>query len=264
MVAARPAGPPPGWIAAACDVGQGDAFLVRTGQASAILIDTGPDPPALRACLARMGVDRIDVLLLTHYDTDHVAAAPMVLGAYRPHLLLVGPLAQPVDNAAAVRDAAERAAVPLHQARAGMRLTVGQASMEVLWPRRVIAAGSITNNAALATAVRVDGLDLLFTGDIEPLGQAAIMASAPAAAFDVTTIPHHGSANQDPRFLQWTGADLAWVSAGRGNRHGHPRPEALDLARSAGMGVGRTDTFGTLVLLRRDGRPVIQSLGPVR
>ena len=59
------------WDVAACDVGQGDAVLVRSADATA-LIDTGPDPAALERCLALLGIGRIDLLVLTHWDADHV------------------------------------------------------------------------------------------------------------------------------------------------------------------------------------------------
>lgn len=253
----RPPGPPADWIAGACDVGQGDAFLIRTGAASAILIDTGPDSSVLLACLDDFGVDRIDLLVISHYDTDHVAGVPAVLRRYRPPAALLSPVHLPADNAETVHRSAERLGVAALTARPGQQLRVGDVSIEVVWPRRVISSGSVSNNAAVATAVRAGGLRMLFTGDLEPLGQAGLMSAHPADAFDLATIPHHGSANQDPRFLRWTGARLMWVSAGRANRYGHPRPEALRLAAEAGAGVGRTDRDGSLALVVRDGRPAL-------
>ena len=256
----RPAPPPAAWIAAACDIGQGDAYLVRTGPGAAMLIDTGPEAAALLACLRQLRVTRIDLLLLTHYDTDHVAATAAVLGRFHPRLL-VSPVEQPRANAAAVRAAAAEQRTPVAVAQPGQRLRIGEATMTVIWPRRLIRSGSVSNNAAVTIAVEAGGLRLLFTGDLEPLGQAGVMASYPPHRFDVTTIPHHGSANQHPRFLGWTGAGLAWVSAGRGNTFGHPRPEALHLAEQAGAVVGRTDEHGTIVVVRRAGRPALLALG---
>ena len=61
---------PGSWTLAACDIGQGDAVLLRSGGATA-LIDTGPDPAALRRCLDFLAIDRIDLLVLTHWDADH-------------------------------------------------------------------------------------------------------------------------------------------------------------------------------------------------
>lgn len=260
VAAGRPAAPPADWAAAACDVGQGDAFLIRAGPASAVLIDTGPDVGSLLACLRRMGVSQVPLLVLTHFDTDHVAATGAVLERFGPRSVLISPVRLPEENADAVLAAAARTGTAVAAARPGQRLTVGRAVLSVVWPRRIIRSGSVGNNAAVAIAAEAEGVRMLFTGDLEPPGQAGLMLSQPAGGFDVTTIPHHGSANQDPRFLGWTGASVAWVSAGEGNRFGHPRQEALDLADAAGMAVGRTDRDGTLVLVIRGGRPAVVPL----
>lgn len=261
LVVGRPAPAPTGWLAAACDIGQGDAFLIRAGPAAAVLVDTGPDAERLVGCLRRMGVSDVPLLVLTHFDTDHVAATAVVLERYRPRSVLISPVRLPPENAAAVLTAAAQTGVAVETAQPGQRLTVGWAALHVVWPQRIISSGSVGNNAAVALAAEVGGAKMLFTGDLEPLGQAGLMLSHPAGTFDVTTIPHHGSANQDPRFLAWTGASIAWVSAGEGNRFGHPRQEALDLAAAAGIAVGRTDRDGTLALVLRDGRPLLLLLG---
>src|SRR5690606_33617373 len=80
--------PPSDWVVAACDVGQGDAVLVRNaGQVA--LVDTGPDPAALDDCLSTLGVSQVDVLVLTHFDLDHVGGVDAVAG--RVAQVLVGP-----------------------------------------------------------------------------------------------------------------------------------------------------------------------------
>ncbi len=249
LCAARPPPIPGDWVAAACDVGQGDAFVVRVAPAAAVLIDTGPDIERLTACLDRLGVAEVPLLLLTHYDTDHVAAAPAVLAHYRTATVLASPVREPASNADDVRALVASSEASLVTARPGMRMAIGGAGLRVLWPQRIIGVGSVSNNAAVVVAVTVGGFRLLFTGDLEPPAQAALMAAHPGGDYDAASIPHHGSAAQDPRFLRWTGAALGLVSAGQGNRFGHPSPEALALAAAAGQTVGRTDRHGTLVLV---------------
>ena len=67
-----PGWPPDGWVFAACDVGQGDALALRAGPRSAVVVDAGPDPRAVDACLRRLGVERVPLLVLTHFHADHV------------------------------------------------------------------------------------------------------------------------------------------------------------------------------------------------
>jgi hypothetical protein len=175
--------------------------------------------------------------------------------------VLVSPLHLPAANAADVLRRVRAAGVEVRHGAPGQQWRVGQARLRVLWPRRVIRSGSVSNNAAMATEVSVAGLRILFSGDLEPLGQAGLMAGEPAGGFDVVTIPHHGSGNQHPAFLAWSGARAALVSSGRGNRFGHPHPRALALARDAGMVVGRTDAHGHVALVVRGGAPVLLPLG---
>ena len=67
-----PGWPPRGWVFAVCDVGQGDALVVRAGPGSAVVVDAGPDPALVDRCLDRLDVERVPLLVLTHFHADHV------------------------------------------------------------------------------------------------------------------------------------------------------------------------------------------------
>ena len=64
--------PPEGWRVVVCDVGQGDAIVLRSGPHRAVLVDAGPDPPLVDRCLSQLGVDTLDAVVLTHFHADHV------------------------------------------------------------------------------------------------------------------------------------------------------------------------------------------------
>ncbi len=74
-----PGWPPRGWVFAACDVGQGDALVLRAGDGTAVVVDAGPDPRAVDRCLRRLGVHRVPLLVLTHFHADHVDGLAGVL-----------------------------------------------------------------------------------------------------------------------------------------------------------------------------------------
>jgi competence protein ComEC len=256
VVPARaPGWPPRDWVLAVCDVGQGDALVLPAGSGAAVVVDAGPDPSAVDRCLRRLGVRSVAVLLLTHLHADHVEGVPGVLRGRRVGELQVGLLDEPPAELARVQRWAAAARVPVTRAHLGDRVRVGPLSWTVLWPARVVHAGSEPNNASTVLLVRVRGVSLLLTGDVEPEAQRVLLARGGLGRVDVLKVAHHGSAYQDPDLLAKVRPRLAVVSAGEDNGYGHPARSTLAALRRAGAVVGRTDRDGTL-LVAGSGRSV--------
>jgi competence protein ComEC len=252
-----PGWPPRGWRLVACDVGQGDGLVVRAGDAAAVVVDAGPDPTSMRGCLDQLGVRSVPVLVLTHFHADHVDGLAGVLTNRTVGQIWVSALASPPHEAREVTDAALQRRIPVTSAGPGMRASVGELDLEVIGPvtRPEPAPDSPgENNSSLVVLVHAPGLRLLLPGDLEPEGQAALLARGVDLRADVLKIPHHGSARQDPAFFAATGARLALASAGRDNDYGHPAPRTVHLAQSLGMTVLRTDEEGSAAVVVRDGR----------
>lgn len=249
-----PGWPPAGWLMAMCDVGQGDAIVLRAGPHSAVVVDAGPEPPLVRRCLDSLDIRQVPLLVLTHYHADHVNGLPGVLAGREVRLAVVSPLNDPVSGAQKTAAHLAEAGVSTEVARAGGRWHVGASvSLEVLWPRRVTMSPSESdsNNASVVMAADIRGVSALLTGDIEPLAQRALLRAEPALSARVLKVAHHGSAHQDERLLTAVGAELALIGVGE-NTHGHPAPEVLELLRDAGVDVRRTDLHGTVAVIRRD------------
>jgi competence protein ComEC len=240
--------PPPSWLLVACDVGQGDALALNAGPRAAVVVDAGPDPPAVDRCLRRLGVRTVPYLLLTHFHADHVAGVPGVLRGRAVGEIGVGPVAEPRDEAVRVARWAREHGVPLTQPVVGEVRRVGPLTWRVLWPVRLIDEGSLPNNASLAILADVNGIRLLLTGDVEPPAQRGLLRAEPAIRADVLKVPHHGSAHQDPALLRAVGARVAVVSAGAGNEYGHPAESTVRMLRSAGAQVLRTDRDGDVAV----------------
>lgn len=243
--------PPEDWAVLMCNVGQGDAYLVRAAPRSAVLVDTGRDPDLLLGCLRQAGVEEIALLVLTHYDSDHVGALPALLDEVSVARVAGTPVAEPHRNAESVVAELRRHGLTLRPTWAGQRWVVGGAALDVLWPSRVIRQGSVSNNAAVAVRVSVGGIAVLLTSDLEPPAQAGLMAGHPPPGVDVVSVPHHGSASQDGRLLAWSGAQIALLSVGA-NRYGHPTAEALGLVSEGGLDLYRSDSHGLVALLPGD------------
>ena len=240
------------WSILACDIGQGDAVLVRSAGRVA-LIDTGPDPAALTGCLDRAGIARLDILVLTHFDADHAGGADAVVG--RVDRLLHGPPTE-VDHELLLQSFADAGAV-VDRAHAGERGVLGDASWRVVWPRERSVAFPGGNDASVVWDIEGGGVPhTLFLGDLSASPQRAIAASRTLVGpYDVVKVAHHGSADQAPELYEAADAAVALISVGLGNDYGHPRAETLDLVTGLGAVVVRTDRDG-MVALWRDGAGV--------
>lgn len=254
LVAAALAGPlrwpPPGWLLVACDVGQGDGLVLNAGGGVAVVVDVGPDPLAMDRCLSRLGIARIGLLVLTHDHADHVSGMPGALDGRAVDSILVSPLAEPEEQATQVATWAGRTGAPVAVAAPGMAGQVGAVRWSVLGPARIIRGeGSDPNNASVVLLAEVHAVRMLLSGDVEPAAQEALLQSGQDLRAVVLKVPHHGSANQDPKFLAAVGASLAVVSVGVDNPYGHPDPGLVAALQAAGVVVGRTDTDGDLAVV---------------
>ncbi|HSV37144.1 MAG TPA: ComEC/Rec2 family competence protein, partial [Nocardioidaceae bacterium] len=249
--------PPDGWLMVACDVGQGDALVLNSGPGAAVVIDAGPDPGSVDRCLRRLGIDRVPVIVLTHFHADHIDGLTGVLRDREVGEVLVTGVRDPPHGADQVdRDAA---GIPVRVPTYAEVAQVGAVTWQVVGPAGSGGddhgeEGSAANNASLVLLAEVGGVRILLTGDAEPEAQQGLARSLGALRVDVLKVPHHGSRYQDEEFLAGLGARLAVVSAGQDNDYGHPSLETLESLRRAGMEVRRTDLDGDVAVLVREGQ----------
>uniref|UniRef100_UPI0020C79D4F ComEC/Rec2 family competence protein n=1 Tax=Streptomyces sp. TRM64462 TaxID=2741726 RepID=UPI0020C79D4F len=242
--------PPPGWVFAMCDVGQGDATALAAGDGTAVVVDAGPDPEPVDRCLRDLGVSRVPLVLLTHFHADHVAGLPGVLRGREVGLIQTTGLLDPPAQAAFVHRTAAAAGVPVVRAAPGERRRTGPLDWQVLWPAARDIGFLEANDASVTLLVRTGGgVTLLLLGDLEPSAQRGLTLAHPALpSVDVLKVAHHGSAHQDPGLLRRVRPRLALVSAGRDNPYGHPSPRTLAGLRAAGAAVLRTDRDGAIAV----------------
>lgn len=270
VVAARvpiPGGawPPPGWVLVMCDVGQGDALVLRAGPASAVVVDVGPDPALVDGCLDRLGVTTVPLVVLSHFHADHVDGLPGVLADRAVGPVVTTRVLDPPSGVEQVaEDLAGAGATAAALAPLGRSVRVGDVALQVLWPEPGPATegagdGSGANDASVVLLAEVRGVRALLTGDVEPAGQARLAATLGAAdlGVDVLKVPHHGSAHQDLAWLTGLDAGTAMVSVGADNDYGHPAAEVLTALTAAGAEVHRTDEEGDVAVVADAGSPLV-------
>ena len=240
---------PADWQFAQCDVGQGDASVVRDAGQVAV-IDTGPEPAALRACLDELGIDRIQLLVVTHYDLDHVGGVDAVLG--RVDRALIGPPSDPHDEgiARALRDGGAE----VDQVARGEHGTLGGLAWRVLWPPpRGVEPGNPASVTVEVTPVSCTCLSGLFLGDLGEESQLRLLGADPPGRVDVVKVAHHGSADQAAQLYESVRATAGLIGVGADNDYGHPTEALLGMLAAVGTTPYRTDLDG-LVLVAPGGR----------
>jgi competence protein ComEC len=237
------------------DVGQGDATLLRLPGAD-ILVDAGPADAGRKAILPYLrsqGIDRLDLVILTHPDLDHYGGL-----AHVAERIAIGKVIQPGGGSDArawldLRRVLERRGVAWESARAGQvlyRLEGGRFELSVLGPDRAEQYRNRNDNS-LVCLLRARGARLLLTGDMEKASQARLMERRGGDGADwkgaILKVPHHGSdRTTDMAFLEAAAPEAAVISAGRRNRYGHPGPETLETLRGLGSRLFLTPVHGAV------------------
>ncbi len=254
VVVLRPGWPPPGWVLVSCDVGQGDAYVVRLGEGTALVVDGGPDPRPIDRCLSRLGIDRIPLLVLTHLHADHVEGVPGVLRGRQVGEVEIGPLDEPaVERDRLLRWLGKRR-IPVVRAQIGEVRSVGAVSWEVLDATARRGTDSDPNNSSIVLRLVTHGVTVLFAGDLEGDAQRSLVDRGVPLAADVFKVPHHGSRKQDPGFLDAVRAKVALTPVGMDNPYGHPSTATLDRIAAAGTRIYRSDRDGDVAVVLRAGQ----------
>ena len=245
------------------DVGQGDALLLRSPRGRWILVDAGPRTRTYDAgartvlpYLRRRGVRRLELVVLSHPDMDHVGGAEAVLRAYPVARVMDPGLAAGTEVFLDALEGARDRGVPWIVGASGDSLDLDGVALRVLWPPDVGEERPLdpdgANEASLVLEVRYGSFAALLTGDASVGVEEAFLPVLLSPVVQVLKVGHHGSLTAtSPELLERISPEAAVISVGRRNRYGHPHPSVLRRLENAGVEVLRTDRRGTLTLRAR-------------
>jgi competence protein ComEC len=248
-------------------VGQAESLLLRLPDGTVALVDgggylhdTGRDfgQRTLAPALFKLGVRRIDHMILTHSHPDHIGGLPFAAGTFP-----VGSFWEAAPGGAGeqydqLRAALERQRVPVRQLAAGDLLELSKGvSLQVLSPPAKgprPSEGELDemgmNEDSLVFRLAYGSFSMLFTADAGFPAEARLLADDRVLPSTVLKVGHHGSRySTSPAFLERVAPQAALISAGRGNRFGLPSADTLTLLGRRGIRVFRTDQEGTVEIV---------------
>jgi competence protein ComEC len=265
------------------DVGQGDAALVTMPDGSTLLVDGGgrpsfraprgeegdaeefePDSRGVGEAVVSeylwwRGLGRVDYVLATHADADHIDGLNAVLKNFEVGAALAGRAPSRDPEFARFAATAFSRGVPVYLLARGDRLRFGPAgpfdpfgevTADVLWPPAAANPDSASgNNDSVVLRLGFGRRTFLLTGDIESDAERAVVGAGDALACDAVKVAHHGSrTSSTPAFVRAARPALAVISVGQDSPYGHPHAEVIKRWREAGARVLTTGLSGAVTV----------------
>jgi competence protein ComEC len=229
------------------DVGQGTAVLLQAPTGQNVLVDAGPGARVVDR-LRGLDVEALDLLIASHNHADHIGGASAILRAFPVGYFMDNGIVHTTATYQRLLDALEEMDVPLLEPER-RSIGIGDGTLEILPPPGDPALGH--NDNSVGVVVEWGAFRASLPGDAEPRLWAFWMEGFPELLDPVRVhlASHHGSRNGDtPEALARLRPELVVVSAGTGNRYGHPHAEALELYHAVGARVLTTGECGTITV----------------
>lgn len=245
------------------DVGQGDSSLIQTPNQNKIIIDGGPD----NSVLAKLGryfsfYDRaVDILIITHPDSDHLSGAVEIAKNYDVGLIIINGKKCASFLCGEFEKTVKQKNIKVILAMKGQKIDLGNgAKMDILMPENqavIAAAKEDDNNFSIVSFLSFGKDSFLFMGDAEDKEEIDLINAWPDLTAEVLKVGHHGSKNSTNQlFLDKIKPKFSIVSVGAKNRYGHPTNEVLEKIEALGAKILRTDLNGD-IRIKSDGTGVV-------
>lgn len=263
------------------DVGQGDAALVTMPDGTTLLVDGGGRPNFLNRNRAPeaddqepfardarsvgeavvseylwwRGLDRVDYILATHADADHLDGLNDIARNFEVRAAFVArtPYADP--EFAKFYETTTAKGIPINVIGAGDTLRFAGITVNLLWPHaRENPAARSRNNDSIVLRLQFGARTILLTGDIESAAEATILEGKPELRVDAVKVAHHGSrTSSTDAFVSATQPRFAIISVGQNSMFGHPHREVVERWQNKGAEVLTTGKSG-MITVTTDGK----------
>src|SRR6185369_8892681 len=255
------------------DVGQGDSALLTMPDGTTLLIDGGGRPNidwqktgefdegevferdtrsigerVVSEYLWARGLDRVDYVLATHADADHIDGLNDIVRNFGVRSAIVGRTPSGDPGYRRFAETMRQMGVPVERIGAGDALRFGRVTAEVFWPmasRDQLAPSR--NNDSVVLRFNFGENFILFTGDVEKEAELAMVSAGLDLRSDLVKVAHHGSRTSSvEQFVEATRPGVAIISVGRSSIFGHPNKDVVERWRAGGAQVMTTGEKGTI------------------
>ncbi|MHB0978369.1 MAG: ComEC/Rec2 family competence protein [Minisyncoccota bacterium] len=232
------------------DVGQGDSIFIDSPMHGRLLLDGGPNSKVLTELgkILPFGDRRIDVIIGSHPDADHISGLVDVINRYEVGAFLEPGVKSPNKVHLVLEKEIKDKNIPNVLARRGMIVDFGDgARLEILFPNQDVTNWE-TNDASIVAKLIYGDESFLLTGDSPKYSEYLLLALDPSILkSSVLKVGHHGSRNSTSfPFTEAVSPEYAIISAGKDNSYGHPHKDVLDILNKIGAEILSTIDLGTI------------------
>lgn len=230
------------------NVGQGDSIFINTPNDKNILIDGGPPKAAKKVVryLEEIGVTKIDLMIATHPDRDHIGGLPAVMKAFDVKKIIDSGKLHVTRAYANYINEIRKQEIPVTIAKAGNEIRI-----DTLLDFRILNAhGKYKNNnqSSIALKLSYNDVDFLFLGDIEDEQEEKIGKKYDVRA-EIIKVAHHGSkTSSSEKFLDQVDPKVAIITYSKYNRFGHPVNRVISRLIELDTNIYSTAVHGDLVV----------------
>lgn len=235
------------------DVGQADSFLIQLPNGQNMVIDAGnnADGTTVVNYLKGKGVTRVDYLVGTHPDEDHIGGLDDVIKNFTIGKLYMPNLTKTTITYTDVINAANAKGLAVTQAKAYTTIlstTANSKTLKANFVAPVASSYSLSNDYSGVIRLTYGTTNFMFSGDAEHDSEADMVASGQTLSANILKVGHHGSrTSSTDAYLNKVNPSVAVISCGAGNSYGHPHAETINKLKARGIKIYRTDLQGTII-----------------
>lgn len=237
------------------DVGQGNAVLVKNKDKS-LLIDGGnrSNSSYYYNYIKNKNIKKIDYMIASHYDEDHIAGLISILENYEVLNVLAPAYKKDTKIYKSFKKSLSNSNAKLINPKQGDKFYLGDAKVEIFWPK--VYRNRIDNDNSIVVKISYGNMSFLFPADASKNVEDQLIYSGYNLKSDVLMLGHHGSKySSSKEFVKEVNPKLAIISVGKNNRYKHPSNEVLNLLNKENIKILRTDLDGNITI-KCDGKKI--------